>query len=65
MEHPLGVIQPVPAQAPGQPKTSGTLEGVADLLVEVGCEELPPADIQAACEQLRYITFQQEKRLLY
>ena len=55
--HPLGVADPQPAVDPAGPPGSPSLEP-AELLVEIGCEELPPADIQAATQQLRSFTHQ-------
>lgn len=49
---PLGVAQSHQLQSPGKPQSIGTDEP-ADLLIEIGCEELPPADVQAAERQLR------------
>lgn len=54
IEHPLGAAKPLPPAEPGQIAGSPSLEP-ADLLVEIGCEELPPADIQAATQQLRSV----------
>ena len=50
--HPLGVAQLLPLASAGGPELSQS-SAAADLLVEIGCEELPPADVQAACQQLR------------
>ena len=55
MGHPLGVAPPQPAAEPGKVAGTASLEA-AELLVEIGCEELPPADIQAASQQLRSVT---------
>lgn len=52
--YPLGLAK-APA-APPPPRLSAddaTDAAAADLVVEIGCEELPPADAQAAVAQLR------------
>lgn len=53
LEHPLGIAQPKEKAVAGSVELPLFLEP-ADLLVEIGCEELPPADIQSATQQLRY-----------
>lgn len=58
--HPLGVAAPQPAVDPGKLSGPPSLEP-AELLVEIGCEELPPADIQAARQQLRSVDCQLNK----
>lgn len=50
--HPLGVAESAPHVAAGRVNAEGS-SVAADLVVEIGCEELPPADIQTACQQLR------------
>ena len=52
--YPLGLAE-APA-APPPPRLNadnGTDAAPADLVVEIGCEELPPVDAQAAVAQLR------------
>ncbi len=52
--HPLGAATPKQPKLPGSAEPSGSSDaGPADLLVEIGCEELPPVDIQSATSQLR------------
>lgn len=53
LEFPLGMPTELQPPAPAQPQ--GTLGSEpADLVVEVGCEELPPNDATSAVTQLRY-----------
>ncbi len=48
---PLGQVEPLPPALPGTP--SGSLEvPTADFVMEIGTEELPPDDLDAAVEQL-------------
>ncbi len=50
--HPLGQVEAL--QPPQQGAPQGELAtGPADLVVEIGCEELPPAEATAAAAQLR------------
>ena len=52
LEFPLGTASDVQTLGPGQPQ--GVLSSEpADLVVEIGCEELPPADAISAVAQLR------------
>ena len=52
LEFPLGAASDLQAPRPAQPQ--GTLSSEpADLVVEIGCEELPPADATSAIIQLR------------
>ena len=53
--HPLGQVEAL--QPPQQGMPQGKLAtGPADLVVEIGCEELPPAEAIAAAAQLRSIS---------
>ena len=50
--HPLGQVEAL--QPPQQGTPQGKLAtGPADLVLEIGCEELPPAEAIAAATQLR------------
>lgn len=51
--HPLGAVSPRALSEPGQADLTA-YSAVADLTIELGCEELPPADIHSACQQLRF-----------
>lgn len=53
LEHPLGLAAAAPP-APQLPPMPPPLQEAADFVLEIGCEELPPADVSAALEQLRY-----------
>ena len=50
--HPLGVAVPQQLVGPGKPAATMNMDS-AELLIEIGCEELPPADIRVATQQLR------------
>lgn len=52
MGHPLGTAQAEALQSPGNP-SKPTSDAPADLLFEIGCEELPPSDVQTALSQLK------------
>lgn len=50
--HPLGQVEAL--EPPAQATPQGPLAtGPADLVIEIGCEELPPAEATAAVAQLR------------
>jgi len=52
LKYPLGAASDLQPPRPAQPQ--GTLSSeAADLVVEIGCEELPPADATSAVVQLR------------
>jgi hypothetical protein len=52
LENPLGRVAPL--QPPARAGPSGQLAaGPADLVVEIGCEELPPSEAVSAANQLR------------
>lgn len=55
---PLGQAPPLAAPAPPPPlaavRSDEAGAAAADLVVEVGCEELPPDDAEAAVAQLRF-----------
>ncbi|KAK9809022.1 hypothetical protein WJX72_008075 [[Myrmecia] bisecta] len=53
--HPLGIIPALaePADAGASRSAQASTSGRADFVVEVGCEELPPADLESAVQQLR------------
>jgi len=54
---PLGqapaLAEPPPPPPPLAPPQGGADAATADLIMEIGCEELPPADANAAVAQLR------------
>lgn len=52
LEHPLGLVAPLPPPPP-PPQQQSPLHDAADFVLEIGCEELPPNDVTAALEQLR------------
>jgi glycyl-tRNA synthetase len=54
--HPLGVVPPAAAPAvPPSPSSSASASSVAprDFVLEIGSEELPPADVESGIAQLR------------
>lgn len=53
--HPLGTLEPLQDPPPQQPEAStGDRSGQAeDFVLELGCEELPPEDLDTAIEQLQ------------
>lgn len=55
--HPLGTIPPLPAPLGGAPEGALSTQA-APFVLEVGSEELPPDDVEAAVKQLRCERFQ-------
>ncbi|MEV6300307.1 glycine--tRNA ligase [Actinoplanes sp. NPDC051861] len=51
LEHPLGLVEPLAAASPPAAAQTGTLPRT--LAFEIGTEELPPAELRAAREQVR------------
>ncbi|MBW4720689.1 glycine--tRNA ligase [Saccharothrix obliqua] len=51
LEHPLGVVPPLPAAVAGEP--AGRTERPETLLFEIGTEELPPAEVTRTVEAVR------------